>query len=61
VTLLHNGVLVQDHTRLAGETVYRGKPFYVPYARAPLKLQAHGDASAPISFRNIWVRELKEP
>jgi hypothetical protein len=25
---------------------------------APIMLQAHGDPSAPISFRNIWIREL---
>jgi len=58
VTLLHNGVLVQNHTRLSGETVFIGKPGYKPYQRATIKLQAHGDPSAPISFRNIWVREL---
>jgi hypothetical protein len=58
VTVLHNGVLVQNHTQLAGETAYIGKPGYHPYDRAPIKLQAHGDKSAPISFRNIWVREL---
>lgn len=58
VTLLHNGVLVQNHTRLAGETFYIGKPKYKPYAEAPIKLQAHGDQSQPISFRNIWVRPL---
>ncbi len=61
VTVLQNGVLVQNHTPLAGETVYMGKPFYVPYERAPIKLQAHGDPSAPIGFRNIWVRELRGP
>ena len=43
---------------LTGETVFMGKPFYVPYERAAVKLQAHGDPSAPISFRNIWIREL---
>jgi hypothetical protein len=58
VTVLHNGVLVQNHTQLAGETLYIGKPAYHPYDQAPIKLQAHGDKSAPISFRNIWVREL---
>jgi Domain of Unknown Function (DUF1080) len=58
VTLLHNGVLVQNHTQLAGETAYIGKPGYHPFDRAAIKLQAHGDKSAPISFRNIWVREL---
>jgi hypothetical protein len=58
VTVLHNGVLVQNHTALAGETVYNGKPAYTPYTDAPIKLQAHGDPSQPISFRNIWVRPL---
>jgi Domain of Unknown Function (DUF1080) len=58
VTLFHNGVLVQNHFGLAGETTYIGKPAYRPYQRAAIKLQAHGDPSAPISFRNIWVREL---
>jgi len=58
VTVLHDGVLVQNHTQLTGETVYIGKPAYHPYDQAPIKLQAHGDKSAPISFRNIWVREL---
>ena len=58
VTVLHNGVLVQNHTRLAGATVYAGKPAYTPYTDAPIKLQAHGDPSLPVSFRNIWVRPL---
>jgi hypothetical protein len=57
-TVLHNGVLVQDNAVLAGETVYIGKPPSRPYTTAPIKLQAHGDPSAPISFRNIWIREL---
>lgn len=58
VTVIHNGVLAQDHAVLAGETVYIGKPSYKAHGPAPIKLQAHGDPSAPISFRNIWVREL---
>jgi hypothetical protein len=58
VTVLHNGVLVQDNATLAGETVYIGKPRYKPHGPSPIKLQAHGDPSIPISFRNIWVREL---
>ena len=58
ITLFHNGVLVQNHTELAGETFYIGKPKYNPYTEAPIKLQAHGDPSQPISFRNIWVRPL---
>ena len=58
VTLFHNGVLVQNHFRLLGETVYIGKPAYRKHDRAAIELQSHHDPSAPISFRNIWVREL---
>jgi Domain of Unknown Function (DUF1080) len=58
VTVFHNGVLVQNHFALTGETTHRGKPKYKPYQQAPIKLQAHGDPSPPISFRNIWVRRL---
>jgi hypothetical protein len=58
VTVLHNGVLVQNNFELKGETLYIGKPEYKKYDGAPIKLQAHGDPSPPISFRNIWVREL---
>jgi len=58
VTVFHNGVLIQNHVELKGETVYIGPPSYKAYDRAPIKLQAHGDPSPVISFRNIWVREL---
>lgn len=58
VTVFFNGVLVQNHFELKGQTLYIGKPFYKKYDSAPIKLQAHGDKSEPISFRNIWVREL---
>jgi hypothetical protein len=58
VTVFFNGVLVQNHFELKGQTLYIGQPFYKKYDSAPIKLQAHGDHSEPISFRNIWVREL---
>lgn len=58
VTVFFNGILVQNHFELKGQTLYIGKPFYKSYDRAPIKLQAHGDKSEPMSFRNIWVREL---
>jgi len=58
-TVLFNGVLVQNHVALKGETLYIGEPKYQKYDKAPIKLQAHGDPSPPISFRNIWVRELE--
>ena len=58
VTVFFNGVLVQNHFALKGETLYIGQPFYKAFDGAPIKLQAHGDKSASISFRNIWVRNL---
>jgi len=58
VTVLFNGVLVQNHFELKGQTLYVGKPFYKKYDAAPIKLQAHGDKSEPLSYRNIWIREL---
>jgi hypothetical protein len=57
-TVFFNGVLVENHFELKGQTLYIGKPFYMKYDTAPIKLQAHGDKSEPISFRNIWAREL---
>ena len=57
VTLLHNGVLVQDHTEIKGTTPYIGWPKNEPHGKGPLMLQDHGDDSR-VSFRNIWLREL---
>lgn len=58
-TVFFNGVLVQNHTALTGPTLYIGKPSYQQaHGPSPIKLQAHGDKSEPLSFRNIWVREL---
>jgi len=58
VTALHNGVLVQNNFELKGVTKYIGAPEYKKHGASPIKLQAHGDPSEPISYRNIWVREL---
>lgn len=56
ITVLHNGVLVQNHVEIQGTTVYIGAPKYTPHApEEPLRLQNHGN---PVSFRNIWVRKL---
>jgi hypothetical protein len=55
-TVLHNGVLIQNHVEVKGTTTYIGEPKYEPHpARAPLSLQDHGN---PVSYRNIWIREL---
>lgn len=56
MTVLHNGILVQDNTTLTGPTAHRARPPYAPHAdRLPLKLQDHGQ---PVRFRNVWLREL---
>jgi hypothetical protein len=60
VTAFQTGVLVQNHVELKGETLYIGAPSYKRHGPAPIKLQAHGDPSPPISFRNIWVRDLDQ-
>lgn len=55
VTVLHNGVLVQNHVEILGTTEWIGPPKYKAHGCAPFQLQDHGNA---VSFRNIWVREL---
>jgi hypothetical protein len=57
VTVLQNGVLVQNHVALRGPTEYIGIPEYFekPHGAGPIILQDHGN---PVSYRNIWIREL---
>ena len=58
VTVLHNGVLVQDNTIITGWTVHGQRAHYAPHAdRLPLQLQDHGH---PVRYRDIWIRELRE-
>lgn len=57
VTVLHNGVLVQDNVVLTGPTGHYSRPPYEAHPeRLPISLQDHGDR---VRFRNIWVRELR--
>jgi histidinol-phosphate phosphatase family protein len=56
-TVLHNGVVVQNHVKLVGATGHTKRPAYVPHGeKGPLKFPDHGN---PVKFRNIWLRELK--
>jgi hypothetical protein len=58
VTVLHNGVLIQNHFKLEGDTPYNRPPSYEKHPdKLPLRLQYHGN---PVRFRNIWVREVPE-
>lgn len=57
VTILHNGVLVQNNSKLRGPTEYVGVPEYAvkKHGADGIQLQDHGN---PVSYRNIWLREL---
>jgi len=60
-TVLHNGVLVQDHVTLEGGTQWNGphaiSPFRAIPDKGPIQLQDHGN---PVRYRNIWVRPLQD-
>lgn len=57
ITAIHNGVLIQNHFELLGDTPYNRPPAYTKHAdKLPISIQDHGN---PVRFRNIWVRELK--
>jgi hypothetical protein len=56
VTLVHNGVLVQNHQEIYGETMHRELPEYKSkVSTGPLALAGH---HCPVRFRNIWLRQL---
>ncbi len=57
ITVLHNGVVVQDHAEILGATAWKRVAKYTPHGeQAPISLQAHG---AAVRYRNIWIRRLK--
>jgi hypothetical protein len=59
VTLVFNGVLVQNHRDYLGTTIWRRVPTYTPHApEDSLSLQDH---SQPVRFRNIWIRRVTPP
>ena len=55
VTVIHNGVLVQNHWEILWPVAHRDVNKYTPHGPAPLQLQDHNN---PTRFRNIWVRPL---
>jgi hypothetical protein len=56
ITVIHNGVLVQNNMTIQGATQYIGLASYEKHeAKEPISLQDHGN---PVSFRNIWIRNL---
>ena len=55
ITVLHNGVVVQNHVEIQGKTEWIGEPSYEAHGCAPIQLQDH---SNEVSFRNIWIRKI---
>lgn len=55
LTVLHNGILVQDHVEIKGTTEYIGLPKNIAHGDDVIQLQDH---SNPVSYRNIWIRKL---
>jgi hypothetical protein len=56
ITVLQNGVLVQNHFELLGATAWDSPPKYTAHAaKLPIQLQFHGN---PVKYRNIWIREV---
>jgi hypothetical protein len=59
MTVLHNGVLVQNNVELTGPTGWIGRvPYKAHPERMPIAFQDHGN---PVRYRNVWVRELGSP
>ncbi|MBI4477871.1 MAG: DUF1080 domain-containing protein [Acidobacteria bacterium] len=58
-TVFHNGVLVHNARAFWGPTAHRRiDPYVASTARGPIRLQDHQN---PVRYRNVWVRELREP
>ena len=55
ITVLHNGVLIQNHQEVLGSTEYIGFPKNEAHGKGSIILQDHSNL---VSFRNIWIREL---
>jgi hypothetical protein len=59
MTVLHNGVLIQDSFKIEGATIWKKRAKYHQHPdKLPVLLQDHG---YPVRYRNIWLRELPEP
>ena len=59
ITVIHNGILVQDNVEIWGPTAWLQYRPYEPQQpdKLPISLQDHGN---PVRYRNLWLRELPE-
>lgn len=55
VTVLQNGVLIQNNSEIRGKSLYIGKPYYEKHGPLGIQLQDHSNL---VSYKNIWIREL---
>ena len=55
ITVLHNGVLIQNNVEIYGNTWHDRAANYISHGPASLRLQDHGN---PIRYRNVWIRPL---
>jgi hypothetical protein len=55
ITVIHNGILIQNHVEIQGTIQYIGRPTYEFHGDDSLLLQGHG---AEVTFRNIWIRKI---
>ncbi len=56
MTVVHNGVVVQNGATFWGPTLHKQIGAYTPdTAKGPLALQDYGN---PVRYRNVWIRPL---
>ncbi len=57
VTVIHNGIMIQDNVELWGPTEWlQYRPYEQHADRLPIRFQDHGN---PVLYRNVWVRDLE--
>ncbi len=58
ITVIHNGILIQDDVEPWGPTSWlQALPYTAHADKLPLGFQDHGN---PVRYRNVWLRELPE-
>lgn len=58
ITVIHNGILVQDNVEIWGPTAWlQYRPYEPQPDKLPISLQDHGN---PVRYRNLWLRELPQ-
>lgn len=57
ITVLHNGVIVHNKTKILGPTTHGAAlPYRAHAAKLPISFQGH---NSPVEYRNIWIRSME--